>query len=1188
MPDEPRLDTGDIQGNVIPGFRRRFQTLVYYSAGSEGILRAALSVLAPQLTAAPPVLRHRDARKAALERGEPEPDLPDLWVNIALGAAALDRLDEENVRSLDPGFSVGMQPSRTGDHWKPVEDDGDPNPWHPENWVVGKPSAPLDLLVILAFDDWGATHGDALLLELRNTGVVELHRDQGLRLPRDIEHFGFVDGISEIGVRGEFEVDGVVRPVTTRHGVPPRNGFEYGRPGQPLGWPGQFLVGVETGATTVDKAPPRYRNSSFLVFRRLSQDVRAFDEDTAEVAEELGLPADRFRALVVGRWPSGAALMRHQAEPDKADGILAENYFTFGEDAPDLALSEGLVTGAKADPQPILGVTCPAFAHIRKVNPRDLPTDIGNPGDTLGFQMLRRGIPFGPIYDRTNPDNPENGAERGLLFLAYQRSPSLQFEKLNTAWMNIPSGPTRGGHDLLVGQNVDKKSAIGAYLEKVAELYETPDPSSKKPIAIRRHWVRPSGGAYLFAPSIRLAADLARMPSPAVRFETIAGRLQDIRLPPDFLGVEPGEWMDASLPSGPTRPATPPRHDGETSLRRESGRDEVMEADWPETALLPAAAQALGGSVLEDLDLSGKHFPTETLAAPEAAALAEYPGLRRLKLDGTALRGAALARLVRSLPRLRRLDCAGLDLDDADIATLAEAETRLEEITLGLAPRRDGHRFASTRLTAAVLDSLGRMSGLRALSLRGLPVGDEDVTATAFWSRLAKLDLSETGVSDAGLAHVASLARLDELDAAWTRVGDAGAEALLTRSLAGLDLSHTRLSQGALERTDPSRLERLALAGLRLDDSLSDWLRRAARLRNVDLSFNPVSNGVAAALGSLGGLRCARLAATGLEPGDVAAVLAAPLEELDVSGVALDAADRRAIAEAKGLSRASFGVGSDWSGLEAMTADAFVVGREPQAGDVPETLGSFRLTDPASQAFLDRLGRLKHLETLRLTAAQPGIRLQNGFERLRTFTGMGIGLDDEAAADLAGLPSIAVLEIDGNPFGDGFARNLGPMIDTLELRHTQVGDGAMEAVAALPRLHCIDVPGTRVTPGGVAMLARRASNLQSLALDGRQVDAASVSALAEARRLTELYLCGEEVTSQTIAALMPLRLRELRLEETRVRDDAVPHIAAIRGLRVLTLGNELSEDALAALRSLRPFLDIRFLGDPSNSLGTGR
>lgn len=189
-----------------------------------------------------------------------------------------------------------------------------------------------------------------------------------------------------------------------------------------------------------------------------------------------------------------------------------------------------------------------------------------------------------------------------------------------------------------------------------------------------------------------------------------------------------------------------------------------------------------------------------------------------------------------------------------------------------------------------------------------------------------------------------------------------------------------------------------------------------------------------------------------------------------------------------------------------MGADAFVEGFESRTGDVPETLRSLRLSSPASMAILDRLARLAHLDSLSLSGAETGIRFSGGFKHLQDFTGNGIGLDDEAAAELAGLPSIAALYINGNPFGDGFTRNLSPLLHTLELRDTQVGDGAMEDVAALPRLHCIDIPGTRVTPGGVATLARRAPNLQSLALGGMQVDAASVSALKEAKRLTEIYL----------------------------------------------------------------------------------
>ena len=53
---------------------------------------------------------------------------------------------------------------------------------------------------------------------------------------------------------------------------------------------------------------------------------------------------------------------------------------------------------------------CPFAAHIRKTNPR-----IGVGNDTTNL-MLRRGIPFGPVWEEGQNDN----AERGLLFTSYQ------------------------------------------------------------------------------------------------------------------------------------------------------------------------------------------------------------------------------------------------------------------------------------------------------------------------------------------------------------------------------------------------------------------------------------------------------------------------------------------------------------------------------------------------------------------------------------------------------------------------------------------------------------------------------------------------------------------------------------------------------------------------------------------------
>ena len=175
---------------------------------------------------------------------------------------------------------------------------------------------------------------------------------------------------------------------------------------------------------------------------------------------------------------------------------------------PDVTLDDGeQVIGASGDPAPLLGLRCPVWAHVRKVNPRDLATDRGDPDQTAAFQMLRRGIPFGPPYDHGQPDAPTNEEERGLLFVAYQRSIEAQFEIAEQRLrMNRDDAPATLGHDLLVGQRVEK--GIGLYGPKSARLHHdatTPGVPFQSP----GQWVIPTGGAYLFAPSISLCRDVA-------------------------------------------------------------------------------------------------------------------------------------------------------------------------------------------------------------------------------------------------------------------------------------------------------------------------------------------------------------------------------------------------------------------------------------------------------------------------------------------------------------------------------------------------------------------------------------------------------------------------------------------------------------------------------------------------------
>jgi deferrochelatase/peroxidase EfeB len=144
------------------------------------------------------------------------------------------------------------------------------------------------------------------------------------------------------------------------------------------------------------------------------------------------------------------------------------------------------------------GRTCPVWAHVRKVNPRDGQNDL--PEDAQNLQLLRRGIPFGPAFVDGAPAAAT--ISRGLLFLAYQRNIAEQFEKLNSHWMNQFEVPANGGHDLLVGLALDVAGNVGA---KHADW-----PGSQARLSAPRPWVTPTGGAYLFAPSISALRTLAR------------------------------------------------------------------------------------------------------------------------------------------------------------------------------------------------------------------------------------------------------------------------------------------------------------------------------------------------------------------------------------------------------------------------------------------------------------------------------------------------------------------------------------------------------------------------------------------------------------------------------------------------------------------------------------------------------
>lgn len=529
--EEPVLATDEIQGNVLPGFGTARLVLlgVKFGAVQPDAVRAWLRSLLPSISTLQDVTDLRVARRARSEGGEESAHA--VVTNIALDRQGLSVLVPELTAIEDSAFLQGMSAeSGLGDPRQPAHDG------HASRWVVGGlPERTPDALVLLGsdgkeeLDEAAARAKDAAVA----AGLSVIYCQEGHQLDGEIEHFGFRDGVSQAGSRGrlsEAPDDYLTgRSIKT---ADPRSAL-FGRPGQPLVWPGQFLFGYPKQQAD-DPLNPGSRaeggydwmvNGSFLVFRRLRQDVPAFRQFLLEEAARLrtagltDMTPERLAALLVGRWPKGTALVRNPSKDDEdpMGDRYQVNHFGYAEDTPPIdvfdeaeppvtetdagAAAYRSIPGAIADP---FGSVCPKFAHIRKVNPRDLSTDMPPPSSTLTVGVLRRGIPWGEPYAEGTEAQAGDDGDRGLLFLCYQTSIERQFKFLNTNWMNNTNKPEAGvGHDLLVGQGSGKDR------KRTARLPTPNDPGGE--IATLSHWVIPTGGGFFFSPSVKALRGFAGM-----------------------------------------------------------------------------------------------------------------------------------------------------------------------------------------------------------------------------------------------------------------------------------------------------------------------------------------------------------------------------------------------------------------------------------------------------------------------------------------------------------------------------------------------------------------------------------------------------------------------------------------------------------------------------------------------------
>lgn len=364
-------------------------------------------------------------------------------------------LSANGYKALDITTGLPGDPGKQDAFWQGLKQHGaavlnDPpvREWQPEFQPA------IDAMILLADDDTKQLQCELAKIT-KHAGelftIVHVQKGEILRNnKRGIEHFGYADGISQ--------------PVFLEGELPPGKVWDDNDDPFTLALVKEELPGHEDCY------------GSFLVFRKLEQNVKAFKEQEEEIGEKLfpRLPkeeeekAEVAGAYIVGRFEDGTPVVKHSEALAMEEEQPLDNDFHYGIDT----------TGSK----------CPYHAHIRMTNPRDR---------TLSdfTRIVRRGIP----YDEAGRNGdlewfPEGNV--GLLFMCYQASIDRQFALIQGKWANQGDiFPGKTGIDGIIGQGKENTHPQWLPLSWDSE-------DKVKMADVFTGFVILKGGEYFYAPSI--------------------------------------------------------------------------------------------------------------------------------------------------------------------------------------------------------------------------------------------------------------------------------------------------------------------------------------------------------------------------------------------------------------------------------------------------------------------------------------------------------------------------------------------------------------------------------------------------------------------------------------------------------------------------------------------------------------
>ncbi len=316
---------------------------------------------------------------------------------------------------------------------------------------------------------------------------------------------------------------------------------------------------------------------------------------------------------------------------------------------------------------------------------------------------------------------------------------------------------------------------------------------------------------------------------------------------------------------------------------------------------------------------------------------------------------------------------------------------------------------------------------------------DNDIDFIVELKTLKKLDLSFTYVTDKGIKKLQALQQLEDLTLDTTEF------------LTDASMAHLRANRA---------LRRLVVRGVDITDAGMPYIGEMAGLRYLDISYTMLGDVGLEHLPNLSELQTLKIGATLITGLNLNFLKLLPkLRVLSLKGVQRRNAgacwtpnvtdlDLETISLLVGLEELDLGVGIKLG-----------MGGQPAApgGGNCRLTGGLQISDLG----VAKLGRLKNLKRLDISGARltpEGVRAIQSLPLERLSLWASVSLDDATADVLAGMPTLADLDLSYTQIGDQGLQRLGnlPNLKRLYLTETRVSE---ESAQAFQKQH----PGTFVS-----------------------------------------------------------------------------------------------------------------------------